>query len=46
LYQVSPFDPATFAAAAALLVLVAGLASLVPGVRVLRIDPARTLHQE
>jgi predicted permease len=46
LWGVSATDPWTFAAAAAALALVAILASLGPGLRVLRLDPARTLREE
>ncbi|HUP41676.1 MAG TPA: FtsX-like permease family protein, partial [Thermoanaerobaculia bacterium] len=46
LWGVSATDPWTLAAAAAVLALVATLASLGPGLRVLRLDPARTLRDE
>lgn len=46
LFGVSPVDPLTFAGAAAFLLLVAGVASAIPGMRVTRIDPARALRQE
>jgi ABC-type antimicrobial peptide transport system permease subunit len=46
LWGVSATDPWTFLAAAAGLALVASLASLGPGLRVLRLDPARTLRQD
>ena len=46
LFGISPFDPATFAGAAILLLAVAATASIIPGVRVMRIDPARTLRQD
>ena len=46
LWGVRPTDPATFAATAALLLLVAAVASLVPALRILRLDPARTLRSE
>jgi putative ABC transport system permease protein len=45
-YGVSQTDPITFAAAAALLSLVALVAHWVPLKRALRIDPARALRQE
>ncbi len=46
LFGVSATDPWTFAAGALLLALVAAGAALVPGLRVLDIDPARTLREE
>jgi len=46
LFGVSPVDPVTFAGAAVLLLTVAGIASAIPGARVLSIDPARTLRQD
>ena len=46
LWGVSATDPWTFAAAAAALAVVALLASLAPGLRVLHLDPARTLREE
>jgi ABC-type lipoprotein release transport system permease subunit len=46
LWGVRPVDPVTFAATAALLLLVAAAASLAPALRVLRLDPARTLRNE
>ena len=45
-FGVSPTDPLTFAAAAALLTLVALLAHWVPVRRALRIDPASALRAE
>jgi putative ABC transport system permease protein len=45
LHQVSPTDPATFAAAALLLFAVAIVASLVPALRAARVDPMRTLRE-
>ncbi|MFN8573774.1 MAG: ABC transporter permease [Gemmatimonadaceae bacterium] len=45
-YGVSPRDPATLAAAAALLLLVGTLAGFVPAWRASRIDPARALRAE
>jgi predicted permease len=46
LWGVRPADPLTFAAAAAILVFVAALASLAPALRILRLDPAQTLRNE
>lgn len=46
LYGVSPNDPRALATAAALLLLTGALASLVPGWRAGRVDPARTLREE
>ncbi len=46
LWGVRPMDPVTFAATAAMLLLVAVAASVVPALRVLRLDPARTLRNE
>lgn len=46
LYEVEPRDPLTLAAAAALLVAVAGVACLVPAVRAARVDPATALREE
>ena len=39
LYGVAPFDPATYLLAAALLLVVVSLASVVPAIRATRIDP-------
>jgi putative ABC transport system permease protein len=46
LYGVSPFDPATFTAAAFVLVSVAALACLLPARRAARIDPMAALRHE
>jgi len=46
LWGVRPADPIAFAAAAAILLLVAALASLAPALRILRLDPAQTLRNE
>jgi ABC-type antimicrobial peptide transport system permease subunit len=45
-YGVSATDPWTLFAAAATLLLVAATASIGPGLRVLRLDPARTLRED
>jgi len=44
LYDVSPHDPATFAAVAAILVLVTALASFIPARRATRVDPVICLR--
>jgi ABC-type antimicrobial peptide transport system permease subunit len=46
LFGVSPVDPVTFAGAAFFLLVVAAIASAIPGARALAIDPARTLRQD
>jgi putative ABC transport system permease protein len=46
LFGVSPVDPVTFVGAAFFLLAVAAIASAIPGVRALGIDPARTLRQD
>jgi putative ABC transport system permease protein len=46
LFGVSPHDPATFAAIAAILAGVAFLASFLPGRRATRVDPLETLRDE
>lgn len=45
-WGVSANDPLTFAGVAALLVTVAGTASVLPALRILRLDPAQTLRAE
>lgn len=44
LYGVAERDPATYVGAAIFLVVVAGIASLLPALRLLRVDPASTLR--
>ncbi|MCH7531024.1 MAG: ABC transporter permease [Gemmatimonadetes bacterium] len=46
LFQVSPRDPATFAAVAFVLIAVSTAASVVPGVRATRVDPMVSLRAE
>ncbi len=46
LYGVKPSDPATFAAVAGLLALVAAVAASVPGLRATRVDPVVALRAE
>jgi putative ABC transport system permease protein len=46
LYEVSPTDPAVFAAVALLLFAVALLACLLPAIRATRVDPMSTLRSE
>ena len=46
LYEVAPHDPATYVAAVATLLLVAGAACTIPARRAARIDPAITLRSE
>jgi ABC-type lipoprotein release transport system permease subunit len=46
LYETEPTDPATFIGIAVMLVLVAGLASVVPAVRAARVDPLGALRSE
>lgn len=45
-WGVTPADPLTFAAVITLLLIIALVASLVPALRVLRLDPALTLRAE
>ena len=44
LFGISPVDPVTFVGATLVLLTVAAVATAVPGARVLRIDPARSLR--
>ncbi len=46
LFEVRASDPATFAAIAVVLFLVAGLASFLPAYRASRVDPLRSLRYE
>jgi putative ABC transport system permease protein len=46
LFGISPADPVTFAGAAIFLLGVAAAASAIPGVRVMRLDPAHALRQD
>lgn len=46
LFGISPVDPLTYAGATIFLLTVAAIASAVPGVRAMRIDPAHALRQE
>lgn len=46
LFGVTPTDPATFASVAALLMLVAAIASWLPARRAMRVDPALMLREE
>ncbi len=46
LFEVSPTDPATFAAVSLLLLAVAGLAALAPAWRAIRVDPLLALRGE
>ena len=46
LHKVSPFDPLTFSAVAAFLVLIAFLASYVPARRATRVHPVGALRGE
>jgi predicted permease len=45
-WGVSTLDPPTFAAVAVLLIVVAGVASVVPALRATRVDPVRALRQQ
>jgi ABC-type lipoprotein release transport system permease subunit len=46
IYKVEPTDAATFAVAAFTLLIVAALASILPSLRIARIDPALTLRDQ
>jgi putative ABC transport system permease protein len=46
LYGVSPLDPATYSSVVLLVLLVAALASLIPAVRVARVEPTRILRED
>ncbi len=46
LYEIEPSDPVTFAGVAALLLVVAAAAALVPGWRASRVDPVTVLNSE
>ena len=46
LFQVTPTDPATYAAVCALLLLVASAACLIPGRRAATVDPTAALKHE
>ena len=46
LFGVPPLDPVTFAAAAAVLVLTAAVATIAPALRAARVDPIVTLRNE
>ena len=46
LWGVTTTDPTTFATVGLLLVAVAGVASLIPALRLTRLDPAQTLRNE
>jgi putative ABC transport system permease protein len=45
-WGVTPSDPPTFAGVVVVLMLIALAASLIPALRVLRLDPAITLRAE
>jgi ABC-type antimicrobial peptide transport system permease subunit len=44
LWSVGPRDPLTYAGVAAFFMLVATVASILPALRILRLDPAETLR--
>ncbi|MPY86339.1 MAG: FtsX-like permease family protein [Luteitalea sp.] len=45
-FGISSQDPVTFAIVSLVLALVAGIATIVPGIRAVRIDPVRALREE
>jgi len=45
-YEVAPTDAATYALGAVALLLVAGLAAVVPTLRATRVNPARTMRAD
>jgi ABC-type antimicrobial peptide transport system permease subunit len=46
LYQMSPFDPASFAIAVAAMVVVAGVSALIPARRASRLEPMQALRAD
>jgi ABC-type lipoprotein release transport system permease subunit len=44
LYGVTPLDPATIAVAAAAILVLSVVASLIPALRAARVDPVRSLR--
>jgi putative ABC transport system permease protein len=46
LYGISPTDPATFGAVAAVVMIIGAVAAIVPAVRASRIDPMRALRED
>ena len=46
IWGVAPTDPLTFVVVAALLIVVAAVASVIPALRLVRLDPAQTLRSE
>jgi putative ABC transport system permease protein len=46
LFQIEPFDPATFAGVATLVLIIAMLAALIPARRAMRVDPMVALRHE
>jgi predicted permease len=46
IWEISAVDPLTFASVAVLLIVVAALASILPALRLARLDPAQTLRHE
>ena len=45
LWGVDSHDPATFVAGVAFLLIVASIASIVPALKILRLDPAQALRE-